>query len=114
MEATLTGMTGLDKLFLACAVFGGILLAIRMVLQFVGGGDGDVDGDVDVGMDVDVDADMDVGDGDVSIADSGASFRLLTLQGLTGFFMMFGLVGLALSRQSKVSDLWAIAGGLIE
>ena len=89
MEETLTSMTGLEKLFLACAVFSGILLAIRMVLQFVGGGDGDVDADVDVDVDVDADVgiDADVGDGEVALEGAAASFRLLTFQGLTGFFL---------------------------
>ena len=130
MEALLISMSGLEKLFLACALFGGILFVIRMVLLFIGGsadidtdvdigGDVDFGGDVDIDMDVDVDVDADVGveadvgDGEVALQDSTASFRLLTFQGLTGFFMMFGLVGLALTRQTKVSEPWAIAGALI-
>jgi membrane protein implicated in regulation of membrane protease activity len=130
MEALLISMSGLEKLFLACALFGGILFVIRMVLLFIGGsadidtdvdigGDVDFGGDVDIDMEVDVDVDADVGveadvgDGEVALQDSTASFRLLTFQGLTGFFMMFGLVGLALTRQTKVSEPWAIVGAFI-
>jgi membrane protein implicated in regulation of membrane protease activity len=48
--------------------------------------------------------------------DTDASFKLMSLQSITAFFMMFGLVGLALSRQSKwpetLSIFGALAGGL--
>ena len=90
MIAVLNEMTGLEKFFLVCAILGGICLVIRLILQFVGG-DSDIDGDADI--DIDTDADAGGGDSDVS-------FKLLSFQGLTAFFMMFGLVGLALLRQS--------------
>ena len=78
-------------------------------------------GHVDVGH-VDV-GDFDVGDVDVGHADAGhigadhfdthadtyASFKLLSMQGLTAFFMMFGLVGLALLR-ANLAVLLTIAG----
>ncbi|HEY8241145.1 MAG TPA: hypothetical protein VIH35_06855, partial [Kiritimatiellia bacterium] len=51
------------------------------------------------------DTSMDVGAHDPSLLahDGGhadSSFKLLSFQGLTAFFMMFGLVGLAMIRQS--------------
>ena len=85
--AVLDNYTGLEKFFAVCAVIGGILFLIRLILQFVGG-DSDVDGDFDADIDTDVDAD-----------DSDISFKVLSFQGLTAFFMMFGLVGLTLMRQ---------------
>lgn len=36
--------------------------------------------------------------------DADAGFRILSLQGLSAFFMMFGLVGLALVRESHVGE----------
>jgi len=92
--------SGIEKLYLVCAVIGGILFVVRLVLQFVGGdGGGDYDaGGADI---ADIDVDGDVGghlDGDMH--DAYLSFKILSFQGLTAFFMMFGLVGLAMSRQT--------------
>ncbi|MEW6085068.1 MAG: hypothetical protein AB1607_10780 [Chloroflexota bacterium] len=44
--------------------------------------------------------------------DADVSFKLLSVQGLTSFFMMFGLVGLALLRAS-LPVLLTVLGGLI-
>ncbi|MFH2092614.1 MAG: hypothetical protein ABIJ31_09645 [Pseudomonadota bacterium] len=57
-----------------------------------------------------VDGNIDI---DSSHADSDVGFRLLSLQGLSAFFMMFGLVGLALYRQSQVGTLIAILGAVV-
>ena len=94
-----TDLTGLEKFFLICAFLGGAMFLIRFVLQLVGG-------------DHDVDADIDVGHADVTHADSDVSFKLLTMQGLTAFFMMFGLVGFVLLRENRASMGLAIAGAL--
>ena len=84
----------IDTVFLGCAVLGGGTFVIRTVLQFLGvGGD-----DADAGSDID----------DVH-ADADAGFRVLSLQGLSAFFMMFGLVGLALVRQNGVPATLALA-----
>lgn len=120
-------MTGVDKVFLACAGFGGVLFMVRLVLMIMGAHtDADVHADGDIGdmgdigdvhvdaghVDVDAHADIDA-DGDVHGSD--ASFRLLTLQGITAFFMMFGLVGLAMRKGSAQSEglamLAAVGGG---
>jgi len=127
MEQVLSSMTGLEKLFLTCALFGGTLFVIRIVMQFIGGfgdvdteidaggveADFDIDADVGVDVDIDAEAQIDAGEGEAAIEDSTASFRLLTLQGITGFFMMFGLVGLALLRQTRLSEGWAIFGAVL-
>jgi len=103
MNEFFESLTILEKVFFVCAAVGGILFMIRLLLQFIGH-DSDMFHDVD-GFHTDgLDADGDI--------DSDASFKLLTFQGLTSFFMMFGLVGLALMRQSKVGGLLAIVGGL--
>ena len=115
-------LSGIEKLYLVCAVFGGILFVVRLILQFVGGdggGDSDVGaadvGDVDVG-DVDVDVDGGFEDAGGGMDDAYLSFKVLSFQGLTAFFMMFGLVGLAMMRQTDKdtakSLLAAMAAGL--
>ena len=92
---------GLEICFLICAILGGFFVVVKFILQFVGG-------DVDAGGHFDGDIG---GDGDH--ADSDVGFRLLSLQGLSSFFMMFGLVGLALYRQSQVGVLLSIIGAVI-
>lgn len=86
-------MSRLELVFTLCALVGGVFFVIRMVLFMlgVGDGDGDFDGDPDAG------------------GDAGTSG--LSIQGITAFFMMFGLVGLALLRSSGVGPTIAILGG---
>jgi membrane protein implicated in regulation of membrane protease activity len=110
--------TVLQQIFALCALVGGIGLVLRLILQFVGGvadadadfDAGDVDVDVDVDMDIDADVDADVGDADGTGA-ATASFHLLSLHGITAFFLMFGLVGLMLSRRAKMGSMLALVGG---
>lgn len=88
----------LDRLFLVCAVAGGATLALRTVLMLLGIGDGHEIHDT----------------GEVHDGDAG--LRLLSIQGVSAFLMMFGLVGLALLRQSEVPGISAatlalVAGG---
>jgi hypothetical protein len=45
--------------------------------------------------------------------DADVSFKLLTLQGLTAFFMMFGLVGFAMLRESHASGGVALASASV-
>lgn len=46
-------------------------------------------------------------------ADSDAGFKLLSLHGIASFLMMFGLVGLALYRQSHAGTLVSLAGAAL-
>lgn len=127
MLAFLNDYTGLEKFLAFCAAVGGLLFILRLVLQFVGGDSDAGDMDVDVDADFDVDA-PDVGDsadladgdaGDVDHSglhqghgDTDLSFKALSFQGITAFGMMFGIVGLAMLRQSKLAPPWALLGGL--
>jgi len=114
MTAFFESLNGIDKTFLICAVIGSTLFLIRTVLFFVGGdADSDIDGDFDADIDIDGDIDFDGDVSDMGHLDSAASFHIFSLHGITGFFMMFGLVGLAMSLQSKFSPLVAVGGGLI-
>jgi hypothetical protein len=93
----------LEKTFAVCAGIGGLLFAVRLVLMFAGG-----DAHDGGGADVDVDAgggDVDHHDG----TDSDIAFKLLSFQGLTAFFMMFGLVGLAMSKDSGYGPFESVA-----
>lgn len=97
--------SGLDLVFFVMAVFGGLLFVARMGLAMVGMGHHDISSDVssDVSMEHDVTGGQD--------GDSG--FNILTLQGLTVFFLMFGLVGLAMHRGSHLGEVISILGGLV-
>jgi membrane protein implicated in regulation of membrane protease activity len=94
------GFNGIDLVFLLCAVVGFVVLTIRMVLMVFGFGDHDGDvGHGDVGHDGHIGGDAD------------ATFNLLSIHGLTAFFLMFGLVGLALHREARTSGAVAALGG---
>ena len=99
MEAFYNSLSPVQKIFLFSAVVGGVIFIVRMILMLAGLGDHDVH------------------DGGFDHADAhdsaDTSFKLFSLHGLTGFFMMFGLVGLGLSRQFWVPDLVAGAIGTV-
>lgn len=84
-----------EKVFVAAVFLGGALFAIRLVLGLFVGGDDFTDGD------------------DVPTGSNAAlaSFRILSLQGMSAFTIMFGLVGLALTRQEGTSGTVAVFGG---
>jgi hypothetical protein len=90
----------LHNFFLYSALAGGALFVVQLVLSALGASDADVDfgghhGDV------------------TGHASADTSFKLLSLQGLTAFFAMFGLVGLALSEESQVGPTVSVLGGML-
>jgi len=95
-----SNFNGLEMFFLACAIIGGFFVFVKLIMQFVGG-------DAHTGVGVDGDIGM-----DTEHVDSDVGFRLLSMHGLSAFFMMFGLVGLALYRQSQVGVIIAIIGAV--
>lgn len=97
---TFTDFNGLETFFLIGAIIGGFFVLIKLVMQFFGG-----DVDTDIGSDGGIDFDTEHPDSDVG-------FRALSLQGLSSFFMMFGLVGLALYRQSQMGVVLSIIGAV--
>lgn len=113
-------MDWLELVFLVSAVGGGTLFVLRMVMMVVGGldfGDSDLPQDLEIdagdGLDFDLDHNADFGmDGDIDHPSTEISFKFLSLQGLTAFFMMFGLVGLAIYR-TEIWPIFAVGGGAI-
>ena len=94
------GFSGLEIFFLICAGLGGGLFVVRFLIQLVGSGD------------TAADTDLEVGHADVDHVDADVSFKLLSLQGMTAFFIMFGLVGFAMVRESHTGGALALAAAL--
>src|SRR5262245_49607344 len=93
MSEFFAGLDRLELFFIVCALIGGGLLLMRLLLMLAGmGGHGDVDT-------VHVDSDL--------------GFKLLSIQGITAFFMMFGLVGFALARTTGFGAALANIGAVI-
>lgn len=99
----------IEIIYWAATIIGGTLFILRVIMMLIGGGFGD--GDVDIPHDVDISGDIHT---DISgeHADADISFKLLSVQGLTSFFMMFGLVGLALLK-SNLPVLVTVMGGML-
>ena len=102
MTDYLAGLNFLEKIYLVCAILGGGFFILRTILMFAGFGDTDTDVDMDStnpdhgGNHIE---DFDQGDhGHQGDVDGG--LKLLTIQGITAFIMMFGLTGFAFSRSS--------------
>jgi hypothetical protein len=100
----MTGLTWIEIIYWASTIIGGTLFTLRLIMMFVGGGFSDD------GLDSALDTSNIELSGDHPAAD--LSFQLLSVQGLTSFFMMFGLVGLALLK-ANLSVLLTVAGGMI-
>lgn len=93
---------GVEIFFLICAIVGGLFVLLKFAMQFIGL-DHDGSSDIDAG-----------GDGfDGHHSDSDMGFKALSLHGITSFLMMFGLVGLALYRESRVGMLFSMVGAII-
>jgi hypothetical protein len=90
---------GLGTIYLVCAVAGGTVLVIRLILMLFGLDTGEAS------IDIDHDGIADAGNG------SGGFLTFLSLQSIAGFFTMFGLVGMGL-LQVNASDIWSLLGAL--
>jgi len=101
MSSEQAGFSSSELFFLICAGIGGGLFIVRFVIQLFGG------------HDTGADTDLEVGHADVDHLDTDVSFKLLTLQGLTAFFMMFGLVGFVLIRANSLSVGLALIGAVL-
>ena len=122
-------MTTLEIFYLVCAIVGGVLFILRAILFFYGldtHGDldttgfdaGHVDLHMDGGLDTEIAHDIhtDIGHTDTAATDhahdTDVSFQYISLQGLTAFFLIFGLVGLATAR-GGFSIIWTFIWGAV-
>ncbi len=97
MGNAFSDFNALEYFFLVCAIIGGFFVLIRLIMLMMGG-----DTDIDSGIDI-----------DVAHVDSDVGFHFFSLHGLSSFFVMFGLVGLALYRQSRVGAAVSVAGAVV-
>ena len=82
---------GLEQLFLLSGIVGGLILVLRLILMVVG---------------------LDHHGADVHI-DSDAGFQALTIQGLSAFFTMFGVVGFVLYHNAALAVVLSIGGAVV-
>jgi membrane protein implicated in regulation of membrane protease activity len=101
MAAYFSQFNGVEVFFLVCAVVGGAFVGIRFVMLLFGLHDGGGADTTISGHDI-----------DGHHADSDIGFKLLSLQGITSFLMMFGLVGMAFYHESRMGILISMIGGL--
>jgi len=94
--------SAVEIFFLICAVVGGFFVLIKFIMQFMGF-DSDFSDDIDAGGN----------DIDAQHADSDVGFHVLSLHGISSFLMMFGLVGLAMYRQSSFGILLSMIGAVV-
>jgi membrane protein implicated in regulation of membrane protease activity len=104
----MSGLSFIEVIYWAATIVGGTLFLLRLITMFIGGGIGDEG----------VDAALDTGGHDLSgdSMEADAGFKLMSIQGLTSFFMMFGLVGLALLKAGLpvlVTVIGGLAAGLV-
>jgi len=83
---------GVEQMFLLAGVVGGIILVFRLILTVAGL---DHHGGVDA---VHVDSD--------------SGFQALTIQGISSFFAMFGVVGYTLYRSASLGMVLSLAGAM--
>lgn len=93
----------MNTIYLACAIIGGVVMVLRVILMIVGIDHGDVPDAAPDGI-----PDHDV----IAVQDgSGAGFQILSFQSIAGFLLMFGLVGMGLLR-IQASEILSFFGAL--
>jgi ABC-type transport system involved in cytochrome c biogenesis permease subunit len=99
---------GLNTTYLICAIAGGTILVLRLVMMLIGLDQGDAAAGADVSLDLGQDGALDDG--------SNGGVNFLSLQSIAGFFTMFGLVGVGLlqiNAAPALSLLGALAAGAL-
>lgn len=86
------GLTLLEVFYVVSAAVGGVILVVRLALMMMVGGDGGIDS--------------------MGGLDADADFNVVSVQGMSGFSVMFGLVGVALLR-AGMSELASVAGAFL-
>ena len=118
-------MSTLEYIYLACAIAGAIIFLVRMVLMFAGGfGGGDTELDagadgadfgdmeeIDLAEGYGSEAAMEIDGVESGIEDTDISFRFLSVQGISSFIMMFGIVGLAIAK-APIHPIFSLMAGI--
>jgi membrane protein implicated in regulation of membrane protease activity len=99
-------LSSVETFYAISAIAGGVLFLIRTILSLVGG-----DAGLDHELDLDSAIESDLGDHSAGHLGE-ANFQLFSMHGITGFFLIFGLIGLSLSK-AGIHDLLTALGGLI-
>jgi membrane protein implicated in regulation of membrane protease activity len=94
--------SAIEIFFVICAVVGGFFVIVKFIMQFIG-----------MDSDASHDLNLDSHNIDTHHADSDVGFHVLSLHGITSFLMMFGLVGLAMYRQSSMGIVMSLIGAVI-
>lgn len=81
--------SGLEQLFLLGAIVGGLILVLRLILMIAG---------------LDHHADLHL--------DSDAGFQALSIQGISAFFTMFGVVGYMLNHNAGLGIILSLVGAV--
>ena len=101
MDSFFSQYSPAETFFFICAVVGSFFVLMKFAMMFMG-----FDHDVAHGFDTG-------GHGiDANHSDSDTGFHALSLQGISSFLMMFGLVGLAMHRQSSFGMVLSLAGAV--
>ncbi len=101
MQSALSNFDGVEIFFMVCAAVGGTFVLLRLVMQFIGLDHHAVHTD---GGDISFDTDH---------PDTDAGFKALSIHSITSFFMMFGLVGLAMYRQSQMGVVLSMVAAIL-
>jgi membrane protein implicated in regulation of membrane protease activity len=105
METWFASLSAIDRFFAICAGVGSLGVLLRLLAQMLGfAGDGFDGGDIAGG-------DADLGDGAAHQESDG--FKIISVHGLAAFFMMFGLAGFAMHRESNAPTFISIIVGAI-
>jgi membrane protein implicated in regulation of membrane protease activity len=102
MDSWFAFLTPTDRFFLLCAAVGSVGVLLRLASQFLGFASGSLDGDADLS-----------GDASTDIHDAFDGFKIISIHGLAAFFMMFGLVGFAMRRESQAGIFISVFFGAI-
>lgn len=102
----------LHTVYLICAVAGGTVLVLRLILMLIGLDHGlHIDTPIHTDIPHDVSSDLDPNNMDHPGDAQGTSVNLFSIQSLSGFFTMFGLVGMGL-LDVNAHWAWSLVGAI--
>ena len=110
----LAGADGTEFAFWCFAVLGTVFFFLRVLMMVLGGfGAEDIDADIDADVDIDLHDHAPGAHHSDSLTSSDVAFKIFSLHSITGFFMMFGWVGLACYKQYGLGVGASSAGAFV-